>query len=161
MYYARAHNAQKTRAVLNSLISLSLGNSSAYPSDKELDEQLRSFLDTKTDALHDLAILDQEAAQTLAAHFSGYATVRRFYDTRDLHHRQSRSYGSVISKSARLTECGLMLVSLISSASVGIRGGLIDPEAESIVPTDNLIALFGELLPLFGSKPPSVSQKHY
>lgn len=44
------------------------------------------------------------------------------------------------------------MVAVIESAADCIRGGLFDPDVESVVPTDTLLAILGEALPLLGQQ---------
>ncbi|KAK3055111.1 hypothetical protein LTR09_003664 [Extremus antarcticus] len=144
IYYARAHALSKIRETLSLLISLSLLHSAAMPPQQNLDPHLSSLLSAQRTALVDLAEADTEAAEILGRSLSGYALLRHFYDLRDATSTSSGS-GLVRKRSAAKT-----LVSIISSASDCIRGGLFDPEVESVVPVEGLLILLGEVLPLLG-----------
>lgn len=94
-----------------------------------------------------VANVDEEAASTLQFYFSGYATLRRFYETRDeaigLQHGQKPRYKPL----ARRRAAAQALVAVISSAADGIYGGLYDPDRDSAIQVDGLLALLGEALP--------------
>ncbi|KAK5170925.1 uncharacterized protein LTR77_004069 [Saxophila tyrrhenica] len=143
LYHARAHSATKLRNTLGLLISLSLLHSAAIPAQTNLDPHLASLLAPARPALVDLARADSEAAELLARELSGYALLRRFYSIRD---STTSSTGSLMRK----REAAKTLVALTSSAADCIRGGLFDPEVESVVPVEGLLMLLGEVLPLLG-----------
>ena len=71
--------------------------------------------------------------------------MRKFYDLRDSNSGSSKSL-------ERKREAAKALVALIESASDCIRGGLFDPEVQSVVAIDGLLALLGEALPLLGQE---------
>lgn len=143
IYYARANATRKLKATISFLISLCLLQSAAIPSPDALDDQLASLLSKDRPALVHLAGVDSEAASLLGGQLSGYATIRRFYDLRD------NTTGSAKSLE-RKREAAKALLFIIESAADCIRGGLFDPDVKSVVPTDGLLALLGEALPLLG-----------
>lgn len=131
------------------LTSLCLLHSAAIPAQVDLDTTLFSLLSRDRTALVQLARADADAARLLASHLSGYATVRRFYELRD------REAGVVSGKGSggtleRTRSAASALVAVLESASDCIRGGLYDPEIESVVPVDGVLVLLGECLPLLG-----------
>ncbi|KAL4917110.1 hypothetical protein BDW62DRAFT_184625 [Aspergillus aurantiobrunneus] len=146
--YARAHNRRKVRSVVDLLISYSLVHSRAYPASSDLDEQLRTLIRDPKTCLLAIASVDEEAASILQFYFSGYATLRRFYETRDeavgLPAGQKPRYKPL----ARRRAAAQALVAVISSAADGIYGGLYDPDRDSAIQVDGLLALLGEALPL-------------
>lgn len=148
LYYSRAHNTKKLREILSLLTSFSLVQSRSYPSDTALDPRLRSFLESPKQTLTYLSRADLSAAQLLATHLSGYATMRKFYELRD----EDEVAKVTCRKPAhrpkeRRREAAKALVTAISSAAQSIRGGLYDPEAESVLQVDGLLVLLGEALP--------------
>ncbi|GMG13044.1 unnamed protein product [Aspergillus oryzae var. brunneus] len=70
-------------SVVDLLISYSLVQSRAYPAPANLDEQLHSLIREPKACLSAVAGVDEEAAGILQFYFSGYATLRRYYETRD------------------------------------------------------------------------------
>ncbi|KAL4814592.1 hypothetical protein BDW67DRAFT_165703 [Aspergillus spinulosporus] len=145
--YARAHNRRKVKSVVDLLISYSLVQSRAYPASSELDEQLRTLIREPKTCLSAIAHADEEAASILQFYFSGYATLRRFYETRDeavgLPAGQKPRYKPL----ARRRAAAQALVAVISSAADSIYGGLYDPDRDSAIQVDGLLALLGEALP--------------
>ncbi|GIZ42068.1 hypothetical protein CKM354_000534800 [Cercospora kikuchii] len=148
IYYARAHAKDKLKDTVSLLTSLSLLHSTAMPTSKNMDAKLSSLLSKNRTALTDLGHSDMEAAELLASHLSGYATLRKFYDLRDqdilatserpLHGLERRRHAAA------------SLFAVLRSAADCIPGGLFDPEAETIIPVEGLLALFGEALPFLG-----------
>jgi hypothetical protein len=148
-FYARAHAAPKLKDLLSLLTSLSLIQSAAVPSYNELDQQLASLLSKDRPEIVRLARSDPKAATLLSSNFSGYATLRKFYDLRD---QDVTSSGAGTTQHLRplerKREAAKALMAIIESASDCIRGGLFDPEIESAIPADALLILLGETLPL-------------
>lgn len=140
VYYARAHATAKLRDTISLLISLCLLHSAAVPPEQNLDPILTGLLSSDRQTLVQLARFDPEAAEILASNISGYAMLCRFYNTRD---QESSSV-------SHLREAAKTLVNVINSASDCIRGGLFDPEIQSVVPVEGLLVLLGETLPLLG-----------
>jgi hypothetical protein len=133
--------------VVDLLISYSLVQSRAYPASSDLDEQLRTLIREPKTCLSAIAHADEEAASILQFYFSGYATLRRFYETRDeavsLPAGQKPRYKPL----ARRRAAAQALVAVISSAADSIYGGLYDPDRDSAIQVDGLLALLGEALP--------------
>jgi hypothetical protein len=82
----------------------------------------------------------------LSNHLSGYATIRKLYDLRDeevlLKDGEKPAHRPLARKRAAANALGV----IIASASSSIRGGLYDPEVETVVPVDLLLPLLGEAL---------------
>lgn len=133
------------KATISFLISLCLLQSAAIPAQDALDDQLASLLSKERAALVDLARADPDAASLLSAQLSGYATIRQFYDMRD-------NNSGTLKPLQRKRKASDALIGVTESASDCIRGGLFDPEVESVVPIDGLLALLGEALPLLGQE---------
>ncbi|KAI4842298.1 hypothetical protein E4T44_07390, partial [Aureobasidium sp. EXF-8845] len=161
VYYARAHASQKLRSTIDLLISLCLVQSAAFPPQAIIDPQLDALLNDQHATLHQVARQDVAAAQLLASQLSGYATLRRFYDLRDADAAKDSAEADVerdeeaasrkpgkLRPLARKREAARALMAVIESAADSIRGGLYDPEAQSVVQVDALMALLCEALPL-------------
>jgi len=133
---------------------MSLVKSAAYPPTSQLDAQLDELLNDQRKALNHLARIDTEAAQLIANHLSGYATLRRFYDLRDENEDNDDSRRSGLRPFARKREAAKAVVALIESAADTIRGGLYDSEIAAVVQVDTLLALLGEALPLMNRECP-------
>lgn len=142
MFYARAHAFDKLDSTLALLTSYCLVQSLAVPLQSKLDEQLDSLLGDRIELLA-LGETDAEAGEYLASQLSGYATARRFYELRD-NHKDRRSAAKA-------------LLSLIASASDCIRGGLLDPSVQSVVPVDGILVLLGEVLPFCHQHQPTLT----
>ncbi|KAK0249765.1 hypothetical protein LTS09_015064 [Friedmanniomyces endolithicus] len=158
IYLARARSPAKLNSTLGLLASLCLIHSSAYPAPADLDPQLASLLSGPRTALVALARTDADAANLLASHLSGYATLRRFYQLRDQGHGSVDAQES-LRPLARAREAAKALLAVLASASDCIRGGLYDPDTESVLPVDGVLALLGELLPLLGQRKRVFSQE--
>ncbi|KAI1270031.1 hypothetical protein F5Y18DRAFT_366892 [Xylariaceae sp. FL1019] len=150
-YYALAHRPGKVRDVLNTLMSLSLVESTAYPQEKELDETLRTLLKERTATLEKFAKQDLEAAELLGKMLSGYATLRRFYELRD---GDGKSHQRSL---LRRQQAAASLTAVIASADDNIRGGLYDDTRDAVVSEDFLLALLGEMSVFIGESPPIIS----
>ncbi|KAG9688360.1 hypothetical protein KCU95_g9851, partial [Aureobasidium melanogenum] len=161
IYYARAHASQKLRSTIDLLISLCLVQSAAFPPQAIIDPQLDALLNDQHATLHQVARQDVAAAQLLASQLSGYATLRRFYDLRDADAAKDTAEADVeddeeaanrkpgmLRPLARKREAARALMAVIESAADSIRGGLYDPEAQSVVQVDALMTLLCEALPL-------------
>lgn len=131
---------------------MSLLHSASSPARQDLDTQLSSLLSKERSALVNLARSDTEAASLLASHLSGYATVRRFYDLRDqdINPAAGSNTSAPLKLLERKREAAKALIAIMESAADCVRGGLYDPDVESVVPVDGVLALFGEALPLLG-----------
>ncbi|KAG6027817.1 hypothetical protein E4U41_000828 [Claviceps citrina] len=140
-YYALSHRPGKVREVLNLLMSYSLIQSTAFPPEQDLDDDLRALLRKRTETLERRAKQDLEAAQLLGRMLSGYATLRTFYEMRDEQKLDAMPDGKakVVRKQAATA-----LVAVISSADDNIRGGLYDDTRDAVVSEDFLLALLGE-----------------
>ncbi|KAL2889661.1 Nucleoporin NUP85 [Ceratocystis lukuohia] len=151
-YYALAHKPNKVREVLNLLIFYSLMHSTVFPPEEDLDNRFESLLVDRSATLEQLAKQDVDAAQLLGRMLSGYATLRKFYETRD-------SYLSVPVGSARALaikrQASAALVAVVASADDNIRGGLYDVSRDAVVSEDFLLALLGEALVLINTTAPS------
>jgi len=80
---------------------------------------------------------------------SGYASLRQFYELRDEQLNSKIDGDSVPDLKERKRQGASALVAAISSASDSIRGGLLDPSINVVIPVDNLVALLGESLVFF------------
>ena len=150
--YARAHNRRKVKSVVDLLISYSLVQSRAYPAHVNLDEQLYSLIREPKACLSAVAGVDEEAASILQFYFSGYATLRRYYETRDETIGLQEGQKPRFKPLARRRAAAQALVAVISSAADSIYGGLYDPGRDSAVQVDGLLALLGEALPFVERK---------
>lgn len=142
LYYLRAHKFTKAKKVIDVLITSSLVQSTAYPPKSQLDNRMQIFIQSPKEALNNLASIDLDAAQRLASWLSGYATLRNFYGLRDRNDLEDMD--DVVRKRA----AAAALLAAITSADDPIRGGLLDPSTEVVVPVDSLLVLLGESLPL-------------
>ena len=156
--YARAHATQKLRTLVSLLVSYSLVSSVAYPLESELDPSLSALLNNPRLTLSSIAQLDPNAASLLQFHLPGYASLRKFYTLRDAEvlpptnpktHPQHN-----LRPLARTRQAAKYLVATITSAADPIYGGLYDPQRESAVQVDGLLALLGEASALL------ISQNH-
>ncbi|KAI1332589.1 hypothetical protein F5Y16DRAFT_356003 [Xylariaceae sp. FL0255] len=150
-YYALAHRPGKVRDVLNTLMSISLVESTVYPPESDLDETLRDLLKERTAALEKFAKQDLEAAELLGKMLSGYATLRRFYERRDGNGKNTKK--SLLSKQ----HAASALTTVIASADDNIRGGLYDDTRDAVVSEDFLLALLGEMSVFIGQSPPVIT----
>lgn len=142
IYYARARSVKKLKSNLNHLTGLCLLHSTSNPPIGGMDDKLEALINKDRGALRELAEVDMEAATILSSQLAGYATLRQFYDLRD---------SSELSSLARRRAAAAALFAVIKSAADCIPGGLFDPEAETAIPAEGLLNLFGECLPLLGS----------
>lgn len=149
-YYALAHRVGKVRDVMHFLIAYCLIQSCAYPAPAELDDHLRRLLKQRKTTLEQLASQDLEAAELLGKMLSGYATLRKFYETRD---------DESIPQARRYKTAATALTMVIASSDDNIRGGLYDASRDAIVGEDFLLALLGEMLVFVNHKPQQ--QSHY
>ncbi|KAL3960773.1 hypothetical protein ACCO45_005890 [Purpureocillium lilacinum] len=152
-YYALSHRTDRVRDVLNLLMSYSLVQSTAYPTEKDLDEDLKNLLRKRTETLEKRAQQDIEAAQLLGRMLSGYATLRKFYELRD-----SAAQETSPSKAMTLKkQAAFALVAVISSSDDNIRGGLYDESRDAVVSEDFLLALLGEATVFVKQSPTLIS----
>lgn len=152
--YARAQSRRKVKSVVDLLISYSLVQSRAYPATADLDEQLRSLMKEPKACLSSIAQIDEEAARILQFYLSGYATLRRFYEIRDEEVELSEGQKPRYKPLARRRAAAQALAAVIGSAADNIYGGLYDPDRDSAVQVDGLLALLGEALAFVQRKPP-------
>lgn len=146
LYYARAHAASKIQEVLRALVAHCLIKSIAYPPLNELDGSLKKLITSPKKSLTELASVDSEAAELLSNSLSGYATIRKFYDLRDEEVLLADGHKPAHRPMARKRTAANALAVIISSAASSIRGGLYDPEVETVVQVDVLLPLLGEAL---------------
>lgn len=154
--YARAQSRRKVKSVVDLLISYSLVQSRAYPATAELDEQLRSLMKEPKACLSSIAQIDEEAARILQFYLSGYATLRRFYEIRDEEIELGEGQKPRYKPLARRRAAAQALTAVIGSAADNIYGGLYDPDRDSAVQVDGLLALLGEALAFVQRKPPTL-----
>lgn len=143
--YARAHAPAKIRQLVDVLISYSIIQSVAYPSNSGIDEQLRILVEHPKRPLSSLNQVDAEAAGMLQFYLAGYACLRRFYNLRDediIAKAEGRTPN--MKPLARKRAAAKALIAVINSAADCIYGGLYDAERESAVQVDGLLALLGE-----------------
>jgi hypothetical protein len=150
IYYARAHASEKLKDTLGLLTSLCLLHSASMPAQDYLDPKFEDLIGKDRTALRDLAHTDMEAATLLSSHLSGYATLRKFYDLRDQDLITSTTAHPPLKSLTRRREAANALFVLIKSAADCIPGGLFDPEVETVIPAEGLLALLAETLPLLG-----------
>ncbi|KAI0450301.1 hypothetical protein F5B21DRAFT_491589 [Xylaria acuta] len=150
-YYALAHRPGKVRDVLNTLMSISLVESTVYPPNSELDDTLRGLLKERTATLEAFAKQDLEAAELLAKMLSGYATLRQYYECRD---GGSKPHQKSLLRRQRAAAA---LSAVVASADDNIRGGLYDDARDAVVSEDFLLALLGEFSVFVGQSPPVVT----
>ncbi|KAJ4358055.1 uncharacterized protein N0V89_002634 [Didymosphaeria variabile] len=146
LYYARARAGPKIQEVLRALVAHCLVKSIAYPPLNELDTSLKKLITSPKKSLNELASLDIEAAKLLSNSLSGYATIRKFYDLRDEEVLLKDGEKPAHRPLARKRTAANALTVIISSAASSIRGGLYDPEVETVVQVDVLLPLLGEVL---------------
>jgi hypothetical protein len=155
--YARARSTRKLKSIVDLLISYSLVESRAFPPIEKLDEQLHALLRDPETCLSAVAAVDAEAARILQFHFSGYATLRRFYETRDEGFTSKERGQRQRRPLARKRAAAEALVAVIRSSSDSIYGGLYDPDRDSAVQVDGLLALLGEALVFISDPSPLLS----
>lgn len=131
--------------LLNLLVTTSLVYSCAYPPASSLDPLLQSLVSSPGAVLSDLQNIDGVAANMLANHLSGYATLRRYYDLRDGEDEASKPK-QALRPLARRRAAADALVSVVMSAADSIHGGLFDDSVDSVVPIECLYVLLGETL---------------
>jgi hypothetical protein len=154
VYYAKGHKAQKMKELLHTLITLSVVQSMAYPPTDDLDPTLKQLLKSPVKAISYLNATDLEAGRYMSTYLSGYATMRKFYDLRDEDQGSSENK-EVQDIATRKRKAAEALIAVISSAADSIRGGLLDPSVDVVIPVDNLLVLLGEALVFINRKRPS------
>ncbi|EED12656.1 nuclear pore complex subunit Nup85, putative [Talaromyces stipitatus ATCC 10500] len=152
--FARARSVRKVKEIANNLIAYSLQQSRAWPPEEQLGGQLRALVQNPKMCLASIASADNEAAQIIQFYASGYATLRRFYDHRD-EPVLAKGRKSHLRPLARKRAAAQALLAVIRSSADSIYGGLYDPERDSAVLVDNLMALLGEAV-LFVNEKPSI-----
>jgi hypothetical protein len=143
--YAKSHNRNKISKLTEMLVSYCLVQSRAYPIEDDLDDALRSLVETPKSAFADIIDDDPEAARLLQFYVVGYACVRRLYVLRDeevLASRRSRAVRPNLR--ARKRVAAKALVAAINSAADGIYGGLYDAERQTAISVDALLPLLAE-----------------
>ncbi|KAL1612609.1 hypothetical protein SLS60_000838 [Paraconiothyrium brasiliense] len=160
LYYARARAGPKIQEVLRALVAHCLIKSIAYPPLKELDASLEKLITSPRKSLNELASLDTEAAKLLSNSLSGYATIRKFYDLRDEGVLLQDGEKPAHRPWARKRSAANALTVLISSAASSIRGGLYDPEVETVVQVDVLLPLLGEALVFVNQPKRTLTLRH-
>jgi hypothetical protein len=156
--FARARSVRKVKEIANSLIAYSLQQSRAWPPDENLKGQLRTLVQNPKACLSVIAAVDSEAAQIIQFYASGYATLRRFYDLRD-EPVLSKGRKAHLRPLARKRAAAEALVAVIRSSADSIYGGLYDPERDSAVLVDSLMALLGEAIPFVTGEFPKSSTR--
>ncbi|WYZ41366.1 hypothetical protein EsH8_V_000261 [Colletotrichum jinshuiense] len=149
-YYALAHRPGKVREVLNLLTSYSLLHSTVYPPANDLDDHLYRLLNERSQTLEQYAKQDLEAANLLGRMLSGYATLRKFYETRDT---DGLADMSAYKAASLRKQAASALVAVIASSDDNIRGGLYDETRDAVVSEDFILALLGEVLPFVNQDP--------
>ncbi|KAJ5895592.1 hypothetical protein N7495_007283 [Penicillium taxi] len=159
--FARSHNAAKVKSVVDLLISYSLVHSRAFPAEDKLDTQLLALIKDPRVCLETIAKVDEDAARIVQLYFSGYATLRRFYEIRDEAVDLKEGEQPRFKPLARKRAAAKTLMAVISSAADNIYGGLFDPDRDSAVQVDGLMALLGEAMVFLKGPTPvlSVSQQ--
>jgi hypothetical protein len=131
-----------------------LVQSLAFPALKSLDPNLHALIFTPERSLGQLALVDQEAAEMLHTHLTGYATLRKFYDLRDMEAILGEGEKPRLRPIARKNAAATALLAVINSAVDSIHGGLYDENRGSIVQVDGLLALLGEAMVFVNRKSP-------
>jgi hypothetical protein len=142
------------------LVAHCLVKSMAYPPPSDLDESLKALIVSPKETLTQLASLDSEAASMLSSHLSGYATIRRFYDLRDEDILAKNGEKPAHRPMARRRAAANALMVIIASAGSSIRGGLYDPEIETVVQVDVLLTLLGEALVFVNQSKRTLTLRH-
>ena len=96
----------------------------------------------------------------LSNHLSGYATIRKFYDLRDEEMLIKEGEKPAHRPMARKRAAANALMVIIASASSSIRGGLYDPEIETVVQVDVLLPLLGEVLVFVNQPKRTLNLRH-
>jgi hypothetical protein len=96
----------------------------------------------------------------LSNYLSGYATIRKFYDLRDEEVLVKDGEKPTHRPMARKRAAAHALMVFIASAGSSIRGGLYDPEIETVVQVDVLLALFGEALVFVNQPKRTLTLRH-
>ena len=143
--YARSHASNKLRQLMDLLVSYCLVQSKAYPSEDEMDLNLRALVASPKTALAGLVDVDPEAADMLQFYLVGYACMRRFYNLRDEEIAAAQNKTKPANRPlARRRLAAKALMAAINSAADGIYGGLYDAQRQSAIQVDGLLTLLGE-----------------
>ncbi|KAI9807732.1 MAG: hypothetical protein M1826_004476 [Phylliscum demangeonii] len=145
-YYAFGHHREKVTAVLNLLVSFSLIQSAAYPPASELDPRLRQLIESPQQALWEVSQRDVQAAEILQSQFSGYATVRAYYDLRDQDMHPAAPSTPRLREGPKKRQALVLLLTLIQNAADSIHGGLYDRSRTSPIAVECLLSLLGEAM---------------
>jgi hypothetical protein len=129
------------RELLHGLITLSVVQSAAHPAADDLDPTLKELLRSPGKAVSYLDAADVEAGRYMSTYLSGYATVRKFYETRD-----EDPSGEACDATQRKRKAAAALIAVIASAADSIRGGLLDANVDVVIPVDGLLVLLGEAM---------------
>lgn len=135
-------------------MSYSLLQSTVYPPERDLDDDLKNLLRNRTTTLEQRAKQDLEAAQLLGRMLSGYATLRKFYELRDDPKLASMSSAKAL---VHRRQAAFALVAVISSSDDNIRGGLYDETRDAVVSEDFLLALLGEATVFIQQTPTAIT----
>ncbi|KAF2259574.1 hypothetical protein CC78DRAFT_58812 [Lojkania enalia] len=160
LYYAQAHDGARIQEVLRVLVAHCLVKSIAYPPLAELDDSLHALIASPKQTLTRLARTDPEGAHLLSNCLSGYATIRKFYDLRDEEILVEDGERPAHRPLARKRAAANALMVIIASAASSIRGGLYDPEVETVVQVDVLLNLLGEALVFVNQPKRMLTLKH-
>jgi hypothetical protein len=129
----------------------------AYPATGDMDAQLHSLVHDRDTALSAIASVDVEGAAMLQFYFSGYATLRKFYDIRDEEIHLQKGQQPRFRPLARKRAGAEALIAVIRSATDSIYGGLYDQDRKSAVQVDGLMVLLGEALVFMDRESISIS----
>ena len=130
--------------IIGLLISMSLIQSAAFPPARALDAKLRSLLYNPSSELQQVFARDGQAGEILKSSFTGYATLRKFYDLRDQVTESVKEKNGTVPLDLRRREALPALLAVIKSSSDNVAGGLVDKSKEPAVPLDGLLILLGE-----------------
>jgi hypothetical protein len=146
--------------VLDLLISYSLIQSTVYPPDSELDDHLRGLISSPKNALENMSMMDDEAAELLHRLLSGYATLRKFYVLRDEEVQLAAGEKPPKGPISRKAEAAAALIAVITSSDDSITGGLYDEARGSVVNVDFLLALLGEAMVFVNQQDYTIAVSH-
>lgn len=97
------------------------------------------------DTISSLSRQDPEAAQLLYHAFTGYATLRSYYDLRDQNVTSEPGKLRSLSPTHQARAISALLA-VVKSSAESISGGLYDEESDAVVSIDYLLALVGEAM---------------
>ena len=107
---------------------------------------MTTLLNAPKGILQTLAATDEEAANLLHTYLTGYATLRKFYDLRDMEIKLQDGETPTLQPIARKKAAAKALLAVIASAADNIHGGLYDESRDAVVKVDGLLVLLGEAL---------------